>query len=186
MGLPSKEEKVLELFFNEPTKQWHFEDILKASKTSRSKASKWLAKLAKEGIIRHVKPRGKMPYFQGDFDNPAYRSRKRLFALVQLQKSGLIDHLISLPKAKTVIIFGSFVRADWYKDSDIDIFIYGSDEELDIHPYKKILNREIQVFTATNASELDKIGPGLLRNILEGILIKGKIDFVQVMPIATI
>ena len=186
MGLPSKEEKVLELFFNEPTKHWHFEDILKASKTSRSKANKWLAKLAKEGIIKHIKPQGKMPYFQGHFDSPAYRSRKRLFALLQLQKSGFINHLLSLPKAKTVIVFGSFVRADWYKDSDIDIFIYGSDEGLDIYPYRKLLNREIQVFTASGASELEKMGPGLLRNILEGILIKGKIDFVKVMPIARV
>ncbi|MEM4247489.1 MAG: nucleotidyltransferase domain-containing protein, partial [Candidatus Woesearchaeota archaeon] len=139
-----------------------------------------------EGIIRHVKPQGKMPYFQGYFDSPAYRSRKRLFALSQLQKSGLIDRLISLPKAKTVIIFGSMTRSDWYKDSDIDIFIYGTDEELDIYPYRKLLNREIQVFTATNPAELDKMGPALLRNILEGMLIKGKIDFIKVMPIATV
>jgi len=32
MGKPSKESQVLELFFNEPTKHWHFTDIVKTSK----------------------------------------------------------------------------------------------------------------------------------------------------------
>lgn len=186
MGLPSKEESILELFFNEPSKQWHFEEVLKTAKVSRGKANKWLAKLVKERIIKHIKPKGKMPYFQADFDRPTYRSRKRLFSLSLLQKSGFLDHLISLPHAKTVIIFGSFVRADWYKGSDIDVFIYGGDEGLDTWRYCKKLHRNIQVFVASDTAELEKMGPGLLRNILEGVLIKGKIDFVQVMPIATV
>ncbi|MDP4012941.1 MAG: nucleotidyltransferase domain-containing protein [Candidatus Nanoarchaeia archaeon] len=186
MSLPSKEINILELFFNEPSKHWHFEEILNKSKVSRSKTNKWLAKLVKKRIIRHIKSQGKMPYFQGFFDSPAYRSHKRLFAFSQLQKSGLLDHLISLPKAKAVIIFGSFIRADWYKESDIDIFIYGSDEGLDTLTYSGLLCREIQVFVAPNQLELERMGPGLLQNILEGMLIKGKIDFIQVMPLATV
>lgn len=184
--MASKEEKILELFFEEPTKHWHFENIMKTAKVSRAKAGKWLKKLAKERIIRHIKPEGKMPYFQGDFESPAYRSRKRLFSLSMLQTSGFLSHLMSLPKAKTVIIFGSFVRADWYKDSDIDVFIYGSDEGLDIQKYRSTLRREIQVFAAESVMDLEKFGPGLLRNILEGIIVKGKIDFVEVMPLAAI
>lgn len=186
MSLPSKEDKVLELFFNESSKHWHFEEILKVSKVSRGKANKWLAKLVNEKIIKHIKPVGKMPYFLADFDSPAFRSKKRLFALSQLQKSGFLDHLLSLPKAKTIIIFGSFTRADWYSGSDIDLFIYGSDEGLKEMKYRSALHREIQVFVAPDQSELERMGPGLLRNILEGVLIKGKIDFVQVMPIAAV
>lgn len=186
MSLPSKEESVLELFFNNSSKHWHFEEILKTSKVSRSKVNKWLAKFIREHIILHIKPIGKMPYFQGHFESPAYRTRKRLFAISQLQKSGFLDHLISLPKAKTVIIFGSFIRADWYSGSDIDLFIYGSDEELDVEKYRALLKRDIQVFLVQFPADLEKFGPGLLRNILEGMFIKGKIDFVQVIPLATV
>jgi predicted nucleotidyltransferase len=185
MGLPSKEERVLELFFNEPTKHWHFEDILKAAKTSRSKANKWLSKLAKEQIIQRIKPSSKMPYYQGYFDSPAYRNRKKLYALSKLYATGFLNHLLSLKKAKAIVIFGSFARADWYKGSDIDLFIYGDSEGLKTSGYSTALNREIQVFTADSASELDELGPGLLRNILEGILIKGKFDFVRVKPNAS-
>ena len=182
----SKEESVLGLFLNMPTKHWHFEEILQKALISRPQALSWLRKFVNDGLVEHIKPRGRMPYFQADFDSPAYRSRKRIFALERLQKSGFLDHLLSLPKAKTVIIFGSFVRADWYSESDIDIFIYGSDYGLSVEGYHKLLKHDIQIFLAQNVLDLEKFGPGLLRNILEGVVIKGKIDFVEVTPIATI
>lgn len=181
-----KEEAVLGLFLDMPTKHWHFEEILRNASISRPQAFLWLKKFVKNGLVKHIKPRGRMPYFQADFDSPAYRSRKRIFALEHLQKSGFIDHLLSLPKAKTVIIFGSFVRADWYLESDIDIFIYGSDYGLSVENYRKLLKHDIQIFLAQNTLDLEKFGPGLLRNILEGVVIKGKIDFVEVTPIAAI
>src|SRR3972149_6330258 len=113
MASPSKENQLLDLFFNMPARQWRFEEILRRSGVSRSKANKWLAKLVRERIVMRVKPRGRMPYYQGRFASPAYRIRKRMFALAQLQASGLLQHLMGLPKAKTVIIFGSYVLADW-------------------------------------------------------------------------
>lgn len=105
-----------------------------------------------------------------------------MYSLSRLYQTGFLNHLVSLRRAKTVIIFGSFVRADWYKGSDVDLFIFGGDEGLDVPKYQRELGRDIQVFTAKSTSELKKYGPGLLRNILEGILIKGKLDFVSVRP----
>src|SRR3989344_9097485 len=171
----SKEEKVLELFFNESSKHWHFEQILKTAKVSRSNALKWLAKLLHEGIILRVKPEGRMPYYLGNVKNPTYQNRKKIYALTKLQESGFLDHLTALP-ARVIILFGSFARWDWYKESDIDVFIYGNDKELDIAKYETALRREIQVFTIKNDKELRKFNPGLLSNIINGYLIKGKID----------
>ena len=186
MGLPSKEEAVLSLFFNEPSKQWHFEEIVRVSKLSRGKVNKWLTKCVKERIIRHISPRGEMPYFQGWFESPAYRNRKRLYASSKLYESGFLNHLASLPKAKTIIIFGSFTRADWYSGSDIDVFIYGSDDGLNEISYRSVLHRNIQVFVATSTDDLKQMGPGLLRNIIEGIIVKGKLDFIRVSPLAAV
>ena len=186
MSLPSKEEQIVSLFYNQSSKHWHFEDIIKTSKVSRSKANKWLTKLIHQEIIMHVKPEGKMPYFKASFESLSYRTSKKLFALAQMQKTGFLNHLLSLKEAKTVIIFGSFSRADWHAESDIDLFIYGNDDDLDIRTYSTLLNREIQLFTARNPADLEKFGSGLLRNILEGVLVKGKIEFVEVTPIATV
>ncbi len=182
----SKEENILALFFNESSKHWHFENIVKASKVSRDKASKWLARFVKEGIIKKFKPDGKMPYYIGNFEHPSYRNRKRLYALNLLYKTGFLNHLMSLQKARTVILFGSFARADWYSDSDIDLFIYGEDDELEQGKYERRLHREIQVFTAKNKEDLKKFRHGLLTNIATGYFVKGKLDFAEVcVPSAT-
>ncbi len=172
----SKEESVLWLFFNESSRHWHFEQILKAAKVSRSNAVKWLAKLEREGIILYVKPEGKMPYYIGNVNNPAYQNRKKVYALAKLQQSGFLDHLTALPDTKVIILFGSFSRWDWYKESDIDLFIYGNDDKLDIATYETALKREIQVFTVKNEKDLREFNPGLLRNIINGYRIKGRID----------
>jgi len=177
--MESKEEKVLELFFDNPTKEWHFEEILREAKIARSKADGWLKRFAKEGIIQRVKPKGKMPYYMANHESSSYRNRKKLFALNKLYESGLLDHLSSL-KAKTVIIFGSITRSDWYKKSDIDIFIYGKHESLTVAKYEAKLHRNIQVFTAENNADLAKMGEGLIKNIITGDLVKGDLDFIKV------
>jgi len=173
--MASKEEKVLELFYNESSKHWHFEQVLKAAKVSRSNASKWLAKLVKEGLITHETPEGKMPYYRGNVDSPAYQTRKKVYALTKLQQSGFLDHLAALP-VKAIFLFGSFSRWDWYKESDIDLFIYGDDDALDVATYETALKREIQVFTARDEKDLRRFGYGLLKNIINGYRIKGRIE----------
>ena len=178
--MESKEEDIIELFYEEPTKEWHFEEIVKKAKITRSKADRWLKRFIKEGLIKRIKERNRMPYYTADFENPSYRNKKKLFALNRLYDCGLLNHLSSLKKARTVIIFGSLVRSDWYKDSDIDIFIYGNPEGLKTADYETKLHREIQLFICHNKKELDKFGEGLIKNIIRGIIIKGDIDFVKV------
>ena len=176
----SKAENILSLFFNEPTKEWHFEKIIEESKITRSKADRWLKQFIEEGLIRKIKKQGHMPYYIGSYLSPPYKNRKRLFALNTLYKSGFLNHLASLQKARTVIIFGSFARSDWYSKSDIDLFIYGGTEGLKLAEYEMKLNRDIQVFACAKKEDLRKFGEGLIRNIIKGNMVKGDIDFVSV------
>lgn len=178
--MESKEECVLELFFENPTRQWHFEEILREAKITRSKADRWLKQFLRNELIKKVKQKGKMPYYLGNSEFPAYRNKKRIFALNKLYESGLLNRLYSLKKAKTVIIFGSYSRSDWYKDSDIDIFIYGNAEGFKVADYEFKLRRDIQLFVCKNHDELSKYGSGLIKNIIKGNLIKGDLDFIKV------
>lgn len=181
MGSPTKQDIVLELFFNSP-RHWHFEEIRKKSKLSRGRLNHWLNALQKGHIIRRVKVRKKMPYYVSYVEHPSYRSRKRLFALDQFRKAGLLDHLQSLAHARAVVLFGSMVRSDWYKDSDIDIFVLGDASTFEVGKFESRLGREIQVFEFKDEKYLKTIQPGLLKNMLQGYLIKGMFDFVQVIP----
>jgi predicted nucleotidyltransferase len=147
---------------------------------SRSIVLKWLGRLQKEGVIKRIKERGKMPYFISDFENPGYKNKKRLYSLERLYESGFLNHLTGLKKAKTVILFGSFARADWYKDSDIDIFIYGDKEGFNPYPYQSRLKKDIQFFVAKDKEELKKFTPEFIQNLANGYIIKGKFDFFEV------
>ena len=170
----SKEDIVLESFFNS-SKHWHFDGLLKRTKISRSQLSQWLKKFAVEGLIKRVKPKGKMPYYVQVFESPTFQHKKKLFALKRLTESGLFDHLTSLKDAKVVIVFGSFTRADWYEGSDIDIFIYGNDEKFKQGEYELKLKRDIQVHAAKNKKDLKKMDK-ILPYIITGNFIKGSIE----------
>ncbi len=178
--MKSKENKVYGLFFDNPTREWHFEEILKEAGITRSKAVKWLKKMIRAGIINRIKEKGRMPYYLADCESPSYQNRKRLFALDRFYETGFLNHLSSLEKARTVIIFGSFSRWDWYRDSDIDLFIYGDPAGIDIPKYELKLHRDIQLFVCHDKDELGKYGMGLIKNIIKGNLIKGELDFIRV------
>lgn len=178
--MQSKQDRIIGLFFNQSTREWHFEEILREAEITRSKAIKWLKWFVKEGLICRVKYHGKMPYYVANYESPIYKNRKKIFALNMLYQSGLLNHIYSLKKARTVMLFGSFSRSDWYVNSDIDVFIYGSAEGLKIADYELKLHRDIQVFTCKDNKELSKFGEGLIKNIIKGNLIKGDLDFIEV------
>lgn len=175
-----RKENVKSLFFNKSTKHWHFDEIVKQSKLSRAQANEWLKRLSKERLIKRVKEKGKMPYYIADYERSSFKAQKRVYALEQLERSGFLAHLISLEKAKTVVIFGSMARWDWHEESDIDLFIYGNDDELEQGKYELKLGREIQVFSAKDRKGLKKLPAGLLKNIATGYFVKGGMDFAEV------
>ena len=170
----SKEEKALEPFFNVP-KHWHFEELHEIIPISKPQLSYWLKRYKKQGLIKKIKPKRKMPYYVAVQENPDYQIKKRLYAMKLLADAGLLSHLSSLKMAKVVILFGSFSRWDWYKDSDIDIFIYGDDEGFEHGKYEVKLHRGIQVHIAKDKSDLKRIDR-MIPYIIAGDFIKGSIE----------
>src|SRR3989344_7541295 len=144
MASQSKEEEVLKLILeNSPLKEWHFAEIVREARVTKAVANKWLKKYVKEGVLKKIKEKGKFPYFTVGHNNPKYYSLKRIYALEQLHKSGLISQFLSLKNVRTVIIFGSFIKGDWYKDSDIDVFIYGNPDDFDKTRYELSIGKHI-------------------------------------------
>jgi DNA-binding Lrp family transcriptional regulator len=177
--MESKENIILEKFYNYPLKPWHFCEIKHEVKIADSKLSKWLNKLQKEKIITRFKTKGNRPYYKANHESPEYRNSKRLFGYKNLNDSGLLNYLSSI-NADLVVIFGSFARSDWHKISDIDLFVYGAVDENKIHEFSRKLKREIQLFHCKNRKSFGKIGDALIKNILLGYVIKGNLNFLEV------
>ncbi|MBS3140813.1 nucleotidyltransferase domain-containing protein [Candidatus Woesearchaeota archaeon] len=177
MGSPSKEEKILNLIFeNSPLRQWHFNEIVEEAKVNRSVVNKWLKRYVKEGLLKKIKEKRKFSYFSAGKENIVYQTRKRIYALEKIYQSGLIEHLINLKDVKTAIIFGSMARGDWYKDSDIDLFIYGDSRDIEKNKYEAKLKREIEIHIFKNKEEIKNVKTGLINNVINGYLIKGEIQ----------
>lgn len=177
MASESKEQQLLKLILeNSPVKEWHFEELLRSTTMTRAALSRWLRRYRAERLLTHHKPRNSFPYFTVGSDNPVYASKKRIYALEQLYESGLIAHLLGLKRAKTVIVFGSMAKGDWHKDSDIDLFIFGDGNGLDKAHYENKLGRSIEVHCFRNKSELKAVKTGLIKNIINGHVIKGEIQ----------
>ena len=121
-----------------------------------------------------------MPYYLANYENANYQTKKKLFALTQLESSGLLTYLTELQKKATIILFGSMTRWDWHKESDIDLFIYGNAEGLSLGKYELRLERDIQLFECKTKEDLSKFSNGLLKNIIKGNIITGNLDFVNV------
>jgi len=170
------------IFFNDTLKRWHFEDIVKETKMSRERANYFSKQLIKEGFIKRIKPRGKMPYYLANRESPKFRTEKRLFGLNLIEKSGLFEHLNSLKNIKTAILFGSFARGDWSKSSDIDIFLYGDDQDFAKGEFESKIKREIQLFSYKDPVIIKKrLDPKLLPNIVKGFNIKESLEPFEVM-----
>lgn len=176
------EEIIKAIFFNHTLQRWHFESIIKETKMSRERVNYFLKQLIKEGFIKRIKPRGKMPYYIANRESPKFRTEKRLFGLNLIERSGLFEHLNSLKNIKTVILFGSFARGDWSKSSDIDLFLYGDDQEFDKGNFEKKINREIQLFSYKDPGKIKReLDPKLIPNIVKGFNIKENIEPFEVM-----
>jgi predicted nucleotidyltransferase len=185
MGKPSRKEDILKLFFEEPTKHWHFSHIKKKVPIADNKVSRWLKFFMEKELITKKHPKNKMPYYISNYNNFEYQTLKKTYALKEIHTSGLLKHLISLKTAKTIIIFGSFTRWDWHKDSDIDIFIYGNDKNFKQSRYERILDKEIQVFPYKTKKHLKKLNSSFIKNILKGNIIKGDLDFLEIKCLET-
>jgi predicted nucleotidyltransferase len=170
------------LFFQDTLRHWHFEAMLQEANLSRERVHFYLKLLLRENFITRIKPRGKGPYYIAKRDEPAFRSEKRLYGLLLLDQSGLFEQLSRNPKIKTAILFGSFARGDWGTSSDVDLFLYGADQDFNQGLVEQKLGRTIQLFSFQHAQAMkEALAPALIPNIIKGFNIKSTVEPFKVL-----
>ena len=87
-------------------------------------------------------------------------------------KTSLLDYLEKELIAPTVILFGSFAKAEVRKESDIDLAIFSSlQDELTFDLFEQKLKRKIQLFRYESREKVPT--KELLNNILNGFNLMG-------------
>lgn len=164
-----KQNKIEDLFFENPSKEYYLRQISKLTKVPKSTVSRKLEDLVKKKIILRLKSK---PYdkFISNVEYSMYKYYKRTYFIEKIYLSGFIELLVEKTNPRSIILFGSIAKGESDKMSDIDIFI--ESEEISLNLSKFNLGHKINLIFNTS---LKNVSEDLRNNLLNGIKLYGMI-----------
>ena len=161
----------LKQFFEDSYVRISVREYAKQQKISPPSASKLLDGYFKEGLLNREEEK-RYIYYYANRENLVFTYLSRIYWYYIFRKSGLIGYFEKELVSPTIILFGSFSKAEISPQSDIDIAVFTiSKKELDMRKFQKALKRKIQLFFFKSREEVGN--KNLLNNILNGFLIGG-------------
>lgn len=165
---------VLALLFFNPEKSFYLRQVARITAAGQGSVQRELKKLTEAGIIERFE-QGNQVYFRAERSCPIFEELKGLI----LKTAGLVEVLRSAlspvsDKIDLAFVFGSQARSEAKAASDIDLFIVGKVDELELHRLisqaEGQLNRPIN-YTFLTAQEFKKRQEekeGFLARVLAG------------------
>lgn len=164
MGLKTEKlDKVLELFYENPSTSFTIREVSKLTKLPKSTLQLYLVYFKKNKLITEKN--------KAVNESIVFKVKKINYYIEQIAKSGIIEYFVSKLNPSCIILFGSIRKGESSKESDIDIFIESpTKKELNLMPYEKRLKHRIQLFIET---DMQKLQPQLFNNVVNGIKLYG-------------
>ncbi len=163
MGQKSEKlDKILELFYEFPSKRFTVRSISNKTKIPKSTVQDYLNKLKEQELVTKENTAS---------NSGLFKMVKRQYWIRQLFKAGIIDYLKKELVPSCIILFGSFAKSESVKESDIDIFIETPKKaKLDLSRFEKKLNHKIQIFAE---KDINNLPDRLFNNVINGIKLAG-------------
>lgn len=168
--------KVLEVFFNEPSKEHYLMEISKKSGIAHTSTKKYLQELIKLLIIKeNLEKKGKriFPLFIVNLESQKYLHYKKLSNQDKLIESNLIDYLKDNIMPECIVVFGSYQKGEDDETSDIDIYVQSNKKELNLSSFEKKLKRKIQIHFQLKFKNYPE---ELKNNIINGVVLYGYLE----------
>lgn len=165
---------VADLFCSFPMQTFHLRQIARKTELSTTSVTSAVKTLKKEKIITENK-RGFISEYKADLDSKAFFSFKKMFNLIKLQDSGLIEVLKKHFFPEAIVLFGYFSKGEDVEESVIEIFLVTPRRmtkrlEKILEIFEKKLKRKINIHTSRVTEE----NPDEFRNSLaNGIVLHG-------------
>lgn len=160
--------KILELFFDFPTRNFQLREISRLVNLGLPSVSNHIKILEKEGFVKREKG-GVYPYCKAN-KTEKFRLYKKTNLLLRLSECGLLDFLKEKLIPDAIVLFGSAAQGNDAEESDIDLFILAKKKDLNLKPFEEKLRREINIFFE---EKLDKLPKELMNNIINGMVLSG-------------
>lgn len=172
-------EKVLELFFSFPNKEFSLNDIVEEAQISKTTANDVITTLINEQFLQRT-ILGRTWRITVNNDHVYTLSRKIPWTLRKIYESEILDIIIEhVPEAKNVILFGSYRKGQDTQESDIDIAVeVDGNNPLEIETiavFKELAHRknvpvQLHIFSRNN------IDLNVFNNIANGIVLWGFLE----------
>lgn len=175
--------RLLILYFSNPEKEFYLRELEKLLGFSVGNIRRELNQLKDEGIFKKEK-KGNLLYYSLNLTSPLYNELRSLIAKTIGIEELLRKILIKIKGLHFAFIYGSFARGEGVADSDIDLFLIGSLNEIDLikglrsieKQTKRVVNYTIYAIDEFKDSVRNK--DSFIMNILKGkkIFLKGTHD----------
>ncbi|MBW2976226.1 nucleotidyltransferase domain-containing protein [Candidatus Woesearchaeota archaeon] len=166
----STTQRVLEIFFDNPSREFHLRELSRLLKLSMHTIISSTDALSKEKLI--IKTKGNvLTKVSANRENIDFIRHKRLHNLEKIYASGIVNCLSNAYNhPRNIVLFGSFSRGDDIEKSDIDIAVITKKKlSLDLEKYGKILKRGISIHEV----DLGKVSGEFKANLANGIVLEG-------------
>jgi len=161
--------KILKIFLFNPNDNFRLREISRLSGISPPSVMNYLKEFEQEELIESYEKRG-VPFYKSNLNSEYLAFYKKLAILYELQESGLIDFLWDKLAPEAIILYGSYAKAEFTEDSDIDLFIIGKENKIDLTEFEKKLGIEVHLMFE---EDIKKIQKHLRNNLCNGITLKG-------------
>ena len=179
MNIKTPYQKVMQLFFSFPEREFGLNEIVKKLRISKITANKMVNQLIKEKFIFR-KIIGKNWILSNNTEHPYNQTKKMLYNLELLYSSNIIKKIEKkFPGYKSIILFGSYRKGDDTEKSDIDIAVEISEEKnLKIEEFKilKQFGYRRNVLINLHIFSKKNINSFLFSNIANGIILEGFLE----------
>lgn len=168
--MKDNKQKLLTVLFAKPEYHFHIRELAREAKFHPNTVITLTNQLAKEGIILKKKYKHLVEVYC-NADSQIYQRSKKIFNLIQVHESGILDFLINFyHNPQTIILFGSYCRGEDHSQSDLDIAIITTHKNKpNLSSYEKELHRTIHVLTL----EYKDISTEFYNNLINGVVLYG-------------
>jgi predicted nucleotidyltransferase len=137
--------KIMHHFFEHPYEAIHLRELARTTTSSNYATKKIIDELRNQHLIIE-KRQGNQRVLQPNVENPFFKFLKIAFSIKTIQDTHLLQHLEEqVPALSCIILYGSTAQGLDDKNSDIDLLIIGQKTSIDVTPYEKKSNREINL-----------------------------------------
>jgi hypothetical protein len=137
--------KIMQYFFSNPYEQIHLRELSRKTTISIYSTKIIVDNLVNQKILTE-KRQGNQRYVKPNMENQFFKQLKIAFSIKKIQDSQILQYIEEIiPAISSITLYGSTAQGTDDEKSDIDLFIIGQKNKIDISKYEKKINKEINL-----------------------------------------